>query len=126
MGRGRDAGAGALSLAGERARAGEHRGAARDIARRRARDRVARARGAAGGRHADVGARRRAGPTRCRAGKRRRRGAAHGGAGRLRARADLARALAAAAGNVAEAARRLQTDRPSLYRRMKRLGISGP
>jgi two-component system nitrogen regulation response regulator NtrX len=38
----------------------------------------------------------------------------------------ISRALAAAAGNVAEAARRLQTDRPSLYRRMKRLGISGP
>jgi two-component system, NtrC family, nitrogen regulation response regulator NtrX len=35
----------------------------------------------------------------------------------------ITRALAAAAGNVAEAARRLQTDRPSLYRRMKRLGI---
>jgi two-component system nitrogen regulation response regulator NtrX len=32
-------------------------------------------------------------------------------------------ALAAARGNVAEAARRLCTDRPNLYRRMKRLGI---
>lgn len=32
-------------------------------------------------------------------------------------------ALAAAAGNVAEAARALQTDRANLYRRMKRLGI---
>jgi DNA-binding NtrC family response regulator len=34
-------------------------------------------------------------------------------------------ALAAAGGNVAEAARRLQTDRPNLYRRMKRLGLDG-
>ena len=33
-------------------------------------------------------------------------------------------ALAAADGNVAEAARTLSTDRPNLYRRMKRLGIS--
>ncbi len=32
-------------------------------------------------------------------------------------------ALDAADGNVAEAARRLQTDRANLYRRMKRLGI---
>ncbi|MGH9418698.1 MAG: sigma-54 interaction domain-containing protein, partial [Thermoanaerobaculia bacterium] len=32
-------------------------------------------------------------------------------------------ALAAADGNVAEAARQLNTDRPNLYRRMKRLGI---
>jgi len=31
--------------------------------------------------------------------------------------------LAAAAGNIAEAARRLSTDRPNLYRRMKRLGV---
>jgi len=38
----------------------------------------------------------------------------------------ITRALTAAGGNVAEAARRLQTDRPSLYRRMKRLGIGGP
>jgi transcriptional regulator with GAF, ATPase, and Fis domain len=36
----------------------------------------------------------------------------------------IVRALAVAQGNVAEAARRLQTDRPNLYRRMKRLGIS--
>lgn len=36
----------------------------------------------------------------------------------------IARALAATAGNVAEAARRLQTDRPNLYRRMKRLGLA--
>ena len=36
----------------------------------------------------------------------------------------IVRALAIAQGNVAEAARRLQTDRPNLYRRMKRLGIS--
>jgi two-component system, NtrC family, nitrogen regulation response regulator NtrX len=35
----------------------------------------------------------------------------------------ITRALSAAAGNVTEAARRLQTDRPNLYRRMKRLGI---
>lgn len=38
-------------------------------------------------------------------------------------RALITRALAAAHGVVAEAARRLQTDRPNLYRRMKRLGI---
>lgn len=37
----------------------------------------------------------------------------------------IGRALAAAEGNVAEAARRLRTDRPNLYRRMRRLGI-GP
>ena len=35
----------------------------------------------------------------------------------------IARALSAAGGNVAEAARRLSTDRANLYRRMKRLGI---
>ena len=35
----------------------------------------------------------------------------------------IRRALSAAGGVVAEAARRLQTDRPNLYRRMKRLGI---
>ncbi len=35
----------------------------------------------------------------------------------------IERALAAAGGNVAEVARRLQTDRPNLYRRMRRLGI---
>ncbi len=35
----------------------------------------------------------------------------------------ITRALTAAGGNVAEAARRLQTDRPNLYRRMKRLEI---
>jgi two-component system, NtrC family, nitrogen regulation response regulator NtrX len=35
----------------------------------------------------------------------------------------ITRALASADGNVAEAARRLQTDRPNLYRRMRRLGI---
>jgi two-component system nitrogen regulation response regulator NtrX len=35
----------------------------------------------------------------------------------------IQRALSAAAGNVAEVARRLQTDRPNLYRRMRRLGI---
>jgi DNA-binding NtrC family response regulator len=35
----------------------------------------------------------------------------------------IVRALSLAQGNVAEAARRLQTDRPNLYRRMKRLGV---
>jgi DNA-binding NtrC family response regulator len=38
-------------------------------------------------------------------------------------RMTIARALDAARGNIAEAARRLQTDRPNLYRRMKRLGM---
>ena len=38
-------------------------------------------------------------------------------------RALIQRALAAASGNIAEAARQLSTDRPNLYRRMKRLGI---
>ncbi len=37
----------------------------------------------------------------------------------------ITRALSSANGVVAEAARRLQTDRPNLYRRMKRLGIAG-
>jgi two-component system nitrogen regulation response regulator NtrX len=37
----------------------------------------------------------------------------------------IARALAMANGNIAEAARRLKTDRPNLYRRMKRLGVAG-
>ena len=37
----------------------------------------------------------------------------------------IVRALDETSGNVAEAARRLQTDRPNLYRRMKRLGIGG-
>jgi DNA-binding NtrC family response regulator len=36
----------------------------------------------------------------------------------------LAEALDAADGSVAEAARRLQTDRANLYRRMRRLGIA--
>jgi two-component system nitrogen regulation response regulator NtrX len=35
----------------------------------------------------------------------------------------IARALSMAGGNVAEAARKLKTDRPNLYRRMRRLGI---
>lgn len=35
----------------------------------------------------------------------------------------IKRALSASGGNVAEAARRLRTDRPNLYRRMRRLGV---
>ncbi|HEX6251100.1 MAG TPA: sigma-54 dependent transcriptional regulator [Gemmatimonadaceae bacterium] len=38
-------------------------------------------------------------------------------------RSMILRSLRDAGGNVAEAARRLQTDRPNLYRRMRRLGI---
>ncbi|HMA01216.1 MAG TPA: sigma-54 dependent transcriptional regulator, partial [Gemmatimonadaceae bacterium] len=38
-------------------------------------------------------------------------------------RALISQALTAANGNVAEAARRLRTDRPNLYRRMRRLSI---
>jgi transcriptional regulator with GAF, ATPase, and Fis domain len=37
----------------------------------------------------------------------------------------ITRALAMSNGNIAEAARRLKTDRPNLYRRMKRLGVVG-
>ncbi len=36
----------------------------------------------------------------------------------------IRRALSSADGNIAEAARRLQTDRPNLYRRMRRLGLT--
>jgi DNA-binding NtrC family response regulator len=36
----------------------------------------------------------------------------------------ITRALSTAGGNIAEAARRLRTDRPNLYRRMRRLGIA--
>jgi two-component system nitrogen regulation response regulator NtrX len=36
----------------------------------------------------------------------------------------ISRALSMAGGNIAEAARRLRTDRPNLYRRMRRLGIA--
>jgi len=36
----------------------------------------------------------------------------------------ITRALSTAGGNVPEAARRLKTDRPNLYRRMRRLGIA--
>lgn len=39
-------------------------------------------------------------------------------------RALIIRALNASSGSVAEAARRLQTDRPNLYRRMRRLGVA--
>jgi transcriptional regulator with GAF, ATPase, and Fis domain len=38
-------------------------------------------------------------------------------------RALIASALGQAGGNVAEAARTLQTDRANLYRRMRRLGL---
>jgi two-component system nitrogen regulation response regulator NtrX len=38
----------------------------------------------------------------------------------------IARALSAAQGNVADAARKLATDRANLYRRMRRLGIEPP
>jgi two-component system, NtrC family, nitrogen regulation response regulator NtrX len=38
----------------------------------------------------------------------------------------IAAALDEAGGNIAEAARRLQTDRPNLYRRMRRLSIGSP
>jgi len=41
-------------------------------------------------------------------------------------RALIARALSAARGNVADAARRLSTDRANLYRRMRRLGLEPP
>ena len=38
----------------------------------------------------------------------------------------IARSLSVSRGNVAEAARRLMTDRANLYRRMRRLGIEPP
>jgi DNA-binding NtrC family response regulator len=38
----------------------------------------------------------------------------------------IARALSAARGNVADAARKLETDRANLYRRMRRLGLEPP
>ena len=38
----------------------------------------------------------------------------------------IARALSAARGNVADAARKLATDRANLYRRMRRLGLEPP
>ena len=38
----------------------------------------------------------------------------------------IAGALSAAKGNVADAARRLSTDRANLYRRMRRLGLEPP
>jgi DNA-binding NtrC family response regulator len=38
----------------------------------------------------------------------------------------IAAALSAATGNVADAARRLSTDRANLYRRMRRLGLEPP
>ena len=38
----------------------------------------------------------------------------------------ITRALSAARGTVADAARRLSTDRANLYRRMRRLGIEPP
>jgi DNA-binding NtrC family response regulator len=41
-------------------------------------------------------------------------------------RALIMRALSVAGGNVAEAARRLRTDRPNLYRRMRRLDVPLP
>jgi transcriptional regulator with GAF, ATPase, and Fis domain len=38
----------------------------------------------------------------------------------------IAAALSQASGNIADAARRLSTDRANLYRRMRRLGLESP
>ena len=103
------------TVAGQRARAREHRGAARDPARRRRRRRARRARGAARGRGRCGAPTPLPDPTALEQ-------LADRHAGRLRAHADRARAVGGG-GNVAEAARRLKTDRPNLYRRMRRLGI---
>jgi len=62
---------------------------------------------------------------RARAGRRLERRGAGGGPRRLRADAHRARAVGGAS-NVADAARKLATDRANLYRRMRRLGLEPP